>query len=511
MKLIQARRVSQAFFFLLFLWLVIVADLRWMKGYPASLYLELDPLVGISTVLATGELYKGLLWGLVVLIPTFLLGRIFCGWVCPYGTLHHFTGWALGNRTARWRIQANRYRPLYQVKYIILIAMLTAALLGSLQVGLIDPLSLFHRSMAASVLPAVETVVPTGLYTAPPRFAGGWVIGFILVGLVAANVFIPRFFCRALCPLGAFLGICSRFALWRIERSDELCEQCRLCSSGCEGAADPHLKLRKSECMVCFNCMDDCPNGGITFAALPPRASEVTGPELPDRRAVLAIAAGLAFFAFGRSSGASDKNFNKKVIRPPGAVPEGEFLRRCIKCDQCLRVCPTNVLQPAAFEAGLEGVWTPLLNMKMGYCELNCVLCGQVCPTGAIQRIAIEEKLGLGEHARHGPIHIGTAFIDRGRCLPWAMDTPCVVCQEVCPTSPKAIFTREVILTGRDGKPLVLAQPYVDPNLCIGCGICEHECPVKDEAAVRVTAIGETRSRERRLLLESAGDARPEN
>jgi ferredoxin len=81
------------------------------------------------------------------------------------------------------------------------------------------------------------------------------------------------------------------------------------------------------------------------------------------------------------------------------------------------------------------------------------------------------------------------------------MDTPCVVCEEVCPTSPKAIYSREVEVTTRYGEQLRLRQPYEDPVVCIGCGICEHECPVRDQRAIRVTAVGETRSTDRTLLL----------
>ena len=124
-----------------------------------------------------------------------------------------------------------------------------------------------------------------------------------------------------------------------------------------------------------------------------------------------------------RLSGGVRKNFNRGVIRPPGSVAEDEFLRRCIKCDQCIRVCPTNVLQPALFEAGLEGLWTPIMISKMGWCELNCTLCSQVCPTGAIREISIAEKLGIGPFEGKGPIKTGTAFYNQGRCLPWAMDT----------------------------------------------------------------------------------------
>ncbi len=123
-----------------------------------------------------------------------------------------------------------------------------------------------------------------------------------------------------------------------------------------------------------------------------------------------------------------------------------------------MRVCPTNVIQPAGIEGGLENLWTPVLNNRIGSsgCQLNCVACGQVCPTSAIRPITLAEKRGINEFAEAGPIKLGTAFVDRNRCLPWAMDKPCIVCEENCPVSPKAIFTREVFQHnkrwGFDGK-----------------------------------------------------------
>jgi polyferredoxin len=504
MKLRTARRISQVFFFSLFTFFVVVTDLRYLKGYPASLFLEVDPLVAIATAITSHAIYKGLLWSLLLLIPTILLGRIFCNWICPYGILHHFIGWAFGKGRAeeRVRIEANRYRKLFQVKYILLVAMLVAALFGSLQIGLLDPICLLHRSITTAILPVINTVVPSSIYVRQYYHVGAWVIGFMLFFLVGMNVVIPRFFCRVLCPLGAFLGSVSSAALWRIERNPSKCVDCDLCLKNCEGASDPHTQLRKSECFVCFNCIEDCPEGAISFKFMPPLQHELTTPAVPARRALLGGLIGFGFFGFGRSSGATDKDYSKKVIRPPGSVEEKEFLERCIKCDQCIRACPTNVLQPAVFAAGIEGIWTPILNNKIGYCELNCTLCGQVCPTGAIQSISIEEKTGVGKFAAQGPVRLGTAFYDHGRCLPWSMETPCVVCEEVCPVSPKAIYSREVTITKRDGTLITLRRPYVDPALCIGCGICEHECPVTDEAAIRVSAIGETRSKERRLLMD---------
>jgi polyferredoxin/formate hydrogenlyase subunit 6/NADH:ubiquinone oxidoreductase subunit I len=500
----NARRVAQVFFFSLFLFFVVITDLRYLKGYPVSLFLELDPLVSFATAITTHGVYMGLLWSLLLIVPTLLLGRIFCNWICPYGILHHFTGWLLGKRRAgeRERIESNRYKKLYSLKYFILIAMMVMAFFGSLQIGLLDPICLFYRSMTTAILPLINLAAPASIYVEQYFHVGAWLIGGLLVFFVGMNLLIPRFFCRVVCPLGAFLGTLSAFSLWRIDRDPHKCVDCDLCLKNCEGASDPHTQLRKSECFVCFNCIEDCPEDAISFQFLPALQREISTPAVPLRRAVLAGLVGAGFYAFARTSGASDRNYSKQVIRPPGSVEEKGFLERCIKCDQCIRACPTNVLQPALFESGVEGLWTPLLNMKLGYCELNCTLCGQVCPTGAIQRITLEEKTGLGKFAQQGPVRIGTAFYDHGRCLPWSMETPCVVCEEVCPVSPKAIYSREVTITKRDGTPITLRQPYVDPALCIGCGICEHECPVTDEAAIRVTAVGETRSRERRLLMD---------
>jgi ferredoxin len=371
--------------------------------------------------------------------------------------------------------------------------------------------------------------------------------------------------------------------------------------------------LRKSECFVCFNCIEDCPHDALSFAVLPKKKHEIAWPDVPRRRAFFAALVGFLFFPFVRLSGRSTKDFSTKVVRPPGSVEESEFLERCIKCDQCIRVCPTNVLQPAMFEAGLEGLWTPIMNFRMGFCQLNCTACGQVCPTGAIQRLSIEEKLGLGPYEEQGPVKLGTAHYDHGRCLPWSKNIPCVVCEEVCPTSPKAIHSEYMKLLVREGKkqvmfaspttvtlaeypppgqaigepcafrfdqfrgdqttryyvelihrdgtsethrilgndgdtlkvgeldpdsgePVVGSQfsrvparaavaaihlefkvPKIDTELCIGCGICEKECPVVgDRRAVYVTAEGETRSqdylgrdRNRSLRLMKSARAEP--
>ncbi len=458
-RITTIRIIVETVAFALFMAFVLLTTFANLDRFPGlrlwvSKILEIDPLISLATAVTTHTVYKGLLWSLILLIPTLFLGRFFCTWVCPYGILHHFVGWVFNRRTREQNIESNRYRKLYHLKYFILTGMLAAAVFGTLQIGLLDPICLIYRSFTGAVLPALN--MPTQHLFGDYRLhQGAWFIGFLLFFLVAMNLVIPRFFCRALCPLGALLGVLSRFCWWRIERNPDLCNGCNQCLLDCPGACDPHDRLRKAECFVCFNCVEQCPHGALQFRFLPSKQREVAGPDVSRRNVVFAAITGVLFYPFARVSGAVTRNFSSKAIRPPGTVEELEFLERCLKCDQCIRVCPTNVLQPAWFESGLEGLWTPVMNFRMGHCQLNCTACGQVCPTGAIQRISIEQKLGLGDFADDGPIKLGTAHIDPGRCLPFSKNIPCVVCEEVCPTSPKAIYGELRMQPVRDGTKIV--------------------------------------------------------
>ena len=526
LRITNIRILAQVFFFSIFLFSVWATWTSRLGGYPVSRILEIDPLVMISTMLSTGYVYRYLGWGLLILGVTLLFGRVFCNWVCPYGSLHQFVGWLFNIGRARDRIDENRYRSIYFLKYAILVVLLILAFMGALQIGLLDPICLMYRSFATVVAPATDMVIDTvslkannleldtlwldslkfGPGTARRVFVGSFWIGLFIFGLVSANLLIPRFFCRVLCPLGALLGVISRFSLFRINRDVHKCTDCNLCLTRCEGAADPQGAVRLSECFSCMNCIDDCPEDALSFSLVQLDTKQVVpAPSMSRRKLVFASVLGLATYPFIKNHGVNtDENFSGALIRPPGSVEESEFLSKCIKCDQCINACPTNVLQPATLqEAGIEGLWTPVMNFNIGHCQLKCTLCSEVCPTGAIRKITVEEKLGKGSFEEQGPIRLGTAFYDTGRCLPHAMEIPCVVCEEVCPVSPKAIQTKDVETKNVFGDIVVLNKPFIVPDLCIGCGICQTECPVKDERAVYVTAIGESRSKERRLLLRT--------
>jgi polyferredoxin len=577
MRIVTVRRLSQVFFLVVFLWFCITATLgaNWwqLRGWPINWLLELDPLTAFSTALATGTLYAALAWALVTIALTLFVGRFFCGFACPLGTINQFTGWLarLGlGPTAR--VEANRHRRPQSWKYYLLVCLLFLALMGSVQTGVFDPLPLLHRSVNLALLPLADTHL--GVLSDEPRFyASVWIIGVVLLGIVGLNLFLPRFFCRFACPLGALFGLLSRFTPWRLGKTTDNCGDCCICEQYCEGACRPAGKIITGECVLCFNCLDHCPARRVTFAAKASAAGEAGLPDL-SRRGLIVAGGGLLLASMWGVGGLAGANRNALLIRPPGSLDEDRFLARCIRCGQCMRICPGNIIQPALFESGIQGLWTPAVNYRLGRsgCLPNCIACGQVCPTAAIRPLSLEEKLGLGDFAAQGPIRMGTAFVDRGRCLPWAMDRPCLVCHELCPVSPKAIFTRTVFETIRDGQGLAarvqgtgveldaafpkaanlasgdyylqptgapeaarrritgivgsrltlesspagealsakgakvdivvrLSRPFVDPARCIGCGMCEHECPVSGRRAIRVYSENESRSRPGRLLI----------
>jgi len=544
------RRASQVLFFLVFLWLILkttfevdfdpsqASEIR--LPYPVSIGLQFDPLAGLMTLLASGTLYKGMLWSLVILIPTIFMGRFFCGWVCPLGSLNHWLSTPRSERMSRRGkklLESNRYKKYQRIKYYVLFFCLGAALFGSLQAGLLDPLPLLARSIGTAVLPTLHSaalalasfatdtgiapiaVVGQGLYdllavTLLPfrqaHFNGVLLIGFVFLTVLVLNRVFTRFWCRGICPLGAMLGVFSRFAIFGLHKDDKACNACNRCLLACQGADNPDVgnRWRQSECHLCLNCQAACPEGALRFKFFPDKVGTKTNPagtskvDASRRKLVASFIGGLAAVPLFRAGVTHEAKRSPFVVRPPGSLAEDDFLGRCIRCGQCMRVCPNNALHPTLLQAGLEGLWTPFLIAKIGYCEPTCTLCGQVCPTGAINELTLNEKVGDEETP---PNRIGTAFLDRGRCLPWAMATPCIVCEEWCPTSPKAIYLREEIAIDREGNEVSVKRPHVDPALCIGCGACEYACPVYDRKAIYITSVGESRSETNQILLERQG------
>jgi MauM/NapG family ferredoxin protein len=504
-KLQRLRIASQLFFTWLFFFLLVKSGNAVLEQLPQTgFFFNLDPLF-LWINLLSGPFLRPFLLALAPLLLTLALGRFFCGWVCPFGALNQFFTW-LGWRHGQKKVQVER-RSL-RLKYLLLVGLLVASLFGGQLLGWIDPFSLLTRSAATVALPggnfllqhalqsgaqgegwAAQAVRP--LYKFARRFLltvrqraflQPFALGLVFFGLLLLNLKRRRFFCNSLCPLGALYGMLARYSLLRLQLNAK-CKKCNACASHCTYYGSPYQDYLKSECVLCFNCLVDCPAAAIEFRFQVPGAGKRPALDLGRRRLLGAAALGLVAAAMPPVA-VSRNTKAHPFIRPPGAVVEREFLKKCLRCGACMQACPTHAVQPAVFQAGLEGLWTPLLVPAAGYCEYECNRCTQVCPTHALASLTLEEKKRF---------KIGTAVIDRNTCYTYADGFNCAVCEEHCPVPDKAIRFRDVEVHDFRGRLRKVKQIYVVPDLCIGCGICENVCPRTDAPAIRVGAEEEQR------------------
>ncbi len=506
-----SRQVSQFFFFTLFIYLLLKTQFP-NGDYigPVEIFFHFDPLLALITFLSSHIFFAAFFFSLIAIFITLIFGRVFCGWFCPLGTINHFFSFIFQKLKLKKR---DKKFNLINWKYLLLIFILICSIFSLNLVGILDPLSLTFRSLTISILPSLnyafnlfinllaklklnfiaDSLVQFSYhFTINSHFHQGFFIGLLFLTVILLNLSTSRFWCKYICPLGALLGLISRLNLMKIKVNNESCIECDLCSTNCSGQAQPfpNEEWKITECIYCFKCGKICPVEAIDFKfEIIPRKKSIN---LERRKWIFTAILGALAIPFFRI-GPSNKRSSPQLIRPPGALKEEEFLKRCVKCGECMKVCPTNALQPCLSEAGVEGFWTPRFVFRIGYCEYYCTLCSQVCPTGAIKELRIEEKV---------KIKIGTAFIDKNRCLPYFNGINCIVCEEHCPTSPKAIKFVSIEVKLPDGSIKKPLAPVVDLDLCIGCGICEYKCPVVDKPAIYITSIGETRSEKNKLILE---------
>jgi polyferredoxin len=475
-----ARRMVQWGFFLLFLLPFLPLVFQRLSFQPltdsTSWLLPWDPLLALGNLLNRN--ISALIIGapLLLLALSLVLGRSFCGWVCPLGTLQDLVQPLAFWRRKKASIKSNvSGRRNSRLRYLILALILGAALLSIQVLGWLDPLVIFSRASTAGM------VTLLGSQQAFER-GGLTYFSLLFIAILLLEAWQPRFWCRHLCPQGALLSLVSRYSLLN-RRVSPACNDCGLCRGACPMNAIPRDEhdTDYSDCTLCLECEPACPVkgtsfgfGGLALAEWKPSMQPTPSGRINHRQGVYiassqaipgqgvsrrqflqglgATAAGLAILPLTRLEK------RPTPLRPPGALPEAEFLNVCIACQECIRVCPTHGLQAAFLQTGLAGIGMPVLVPRLGGCSLGISCnqrCRQVCPVKAILPVTQKE------------LKLGTARVDHALCLAWDQGVKCLVCVEACQY--KAATPNQGRVT-------------VDINKCVGCGFCESGCPVPGSA-----------------------------
>jgi polyferredoxin len=480
-----ARKLVQIGFLLLFLYPFIPVINRHFTQETtptfSSWLLLWDPLLLVGQVLKRNWLVMVVGAPLVLLATSFVFGRSFCGWICPLGTLSDMVSClAFWRKTKKGKLKARRNitRRNLWLRYYLLAMIIAGSVLSLHFLGLVDPLVIFSRGATSLVL-NIFSLQNAGLRMYLTIFS------FIFIAIIGLELWQPRFWCRNLCLLGALISLVSRWSVLN-RQVNTACSSCGECVRSCPMRAiprEPH-NTDYSDCTFCLDCSGTCPQDGISFnfgtlAGKRWQKKEVdAGTSLQERRkggyipnavklpianltrsqllkGTAAIVAGCAIIPL------SDLAPRRMLIRPPGALPEDEFLKTCILCQECVRVCPTGGLKPTFLEGGLAAIGTPQLLPRQGGCSINpsCPnLCAKVCPVGAILPIRKEQ------------LKVGLARVDHSLCLAWDQGVKCLVCVEACLNNAAQAYQGRVT---------------VNPNNCTGCGRCESGCPVVG-SAIRV-------------------------
>lgn len=479
-------------------------DLAAKERLPAELFLVIDPLVSLSTAIAARSWVWSLVSAAAILIVCVLIPRGFCGYLCPLGTVIDLFDWTVASRVKRFRVAGEGW--WVHVKYYLLAGTLVASGCGVLVSGFVAAIPVITRA-ALFLGEPLQSGTMRGWHLVPGPGAGQLFSLALFAVILGLGFLRPRFWCKYVCPSGAVFSLGNLFRVTE-RKVESTCINCNKCVEICPfDAIKPDFTTRATDCTLCQTCGGVCPTHAIKFVErwnlveLKTANDPPTGETSLGRRGFLSLAAGAAAAVAGgsaiavatKATGARLAGPDAVVpVRPPGSVPEKDFLQLCIRCGECFKACPNNVLQPEGFQQGVEGLWTPLVNADWAGCASSCNACGQVCPTGAIRALPLEEK----RVAR-----MGLAIVNQQTCLPLANRQACQWCVDECVAAGyDAIeFRRVHTQVDENGLP-VEASGYLAPvvlaDKCVGCGLCQMRChlenvkktPLLDRSAIVIEA-----------------------
>lgn len=439
----------------------------------------------------------------VLILLTLLMGRVYCSVICPLGILQdvvtHARGWfgKKKNRKNRFKYSTpkNYLRISMLLIFVILIILGICNIIGTTIASFIEPYSAYGRiasSLFAPIYDAGNNIIADSLVESDcywfyhvDSFTSIPLVIIASVTLIVVGVMAwvgGRAYCNTLCPVGTFLGIISKYSLYKPVIDTSKCNGCTKCAKNCKAScidAKNH-KIDYSRCVVCMDCIDNCSTNAISFKLRKHIKRNKSNDEVDDnRRAFIAVSALLATSAASKASDKvtdgglapiidKEKPNRKTRIVPPGAVSLSHLQRHCTGCQLCISACPNNILSPST---ELTTLMQPIVGYEKGFCRPECVKCSDVCPVGAFHKITIEEKTS---------IQVGRAVVNLDKCISAKKGRPCGNCADKCPTG--AI---QMVACDQNAEK-TRYMPVVNESKCIGCGACEYYCPIRPVSAIYV-------------------------
>jgi polyferredoxin len=433
---------------------------------------------------------------IVILIITFLTGRLYCSFLCPLGILQDIFSRAGGRVKRRFRKYGFRM-PYTILRYAILALTLVITMIwGIYFLTLTDPYSIFGRFMTYFLRPAVLLLnnLLSGIFGKFDiyTFVHQPVVLFHPAAYILPAAFLllvfwlsftkGRLYCNTICPVGTFLGLLSKISVFRIKFDNDRCTKCGRCAVACKSSCIDfvNMKVDNSRCVNCFNCISSCPDKAMKYGLVQVGTGNNQANRVTDKgKRNFVITSFLILAGSTARSLAQEKTIpvpkiastvkenRTSPVCPPGSTGISNFTSNCTACSLCISVCPNNVLVPSFKEYGIASIMQPHLDYHKGFCAYECVRCVEVCPTGAMLPMTIEAKKLT---------QIGKAVFIKDNCIVKTEKTACGACAESCPT--KAVH----MIPYEDR----LVIPETTDDICIGCGHCENACPTIPYKAIFV-------------------------